>query len=335
MLPGTELPCSLYLSAIGFADTLGFKLRVGEIGERDPIPDIPGNRYWAYDDVDTAYIEHPAYDWVELRGVGTRVQLGDNQTATVPLPAGFGPFRYYDRSYDSVSICSNGWLAPGAVTGTWWENRILPDPALTRLLAVNWDDLLGPFSGGIWHHWDSVGHRFIVEWDSIHYRMPLDSFETFQAVIYDTTRAAADGTSEFTFQYRTANCLNRSTIGIQDPTRQIAINVAYDDQWNRAAARVVPGRAIKFTTNPPAVGIAERAGREPPRRRPQMQTVVRGVLLLSGPGNRAMLLDATGRLAMKLEPGVNDVRQLSPGVYFVCPASGLEPSAVRKVVVQR
>ena len=42
------------------------------------------------------------------------------------------------------------------------------------------------------------------------------------------------------------------------------------------------------------------------------------------------LLDACGRKVMDLVPGPNDVSRLSPGVYFVRPASG-----VNKVVVLR
>jgi DNA-binding beta-propeller fold protein YncE len=74
-----------------------------------------------------------------------------------------------------------------------------------------------------------------------------------------------------------------------------------------------------------------------------LPTVVRGVLVLGAVGSRqnighrAELLDATGREVMDLVPGANDVRALSPGVYFVRePASG-ERSAVsvRKVVITR
>ena len=69
-------------------------------------------------------------------------------------------------------------------------------------------------------------------------------------------------------------------------------------------------------------------------------TIIRGVLLLNddrGPGteDRAVLLDVSGRKAMELKSGANDVSRLSPGVYFVRSAVGRERSAVsiRKVVL--
>jgi hypothetical protein len=49
-------------------------------------------------------------------------------------------------------------------------------------------------------------------------------------------------------------------------------------------------------------------------------TIVRGVLVLPEATSRkpqaASLLDATGRKAMELRPGANDVSRLAPGVYF-------------------
>lgn len=49
-----------------------------------------------------------------------------------------------------------------------------------------------------------------------------------------------------------------------------------------------------------------------------------------------MLLDISGRKALDLKPGANDVRGLAPSVYFLR-AVGCQPSAVscQKVVVTR
>ena len=73
-------------------------------------------------------------------------------------------------------------------------------------------------------------------------------------------------------------------------------------------------------------------------------TLVRGVLLLDGDCPRmgtvpkTVLLDISGRQAMALRPGANDVSHVSPGVYFVRAepsAAARRPSAVTKVVIQR
>lgn len=72
----------------------------------------------------------------------------------------------------------------------------------------------------------------------------------------------------------------------------------------------------------PGIGVA--AGRLP--------TVVRGVLSLPAlPGARpAALLDVTGREVMNLEPGANDIRHLTPGVYYI---RGRDSREAVKIVV--
>jgi hypothetical protein len=64
-------------------------------------------------------------------------------------------------------------------------------------------------------------------------------------------------------------------------------------------------------------------------------TVIRGVLMIGdrGPktGDRAELLDASGRKMLDLKTGANDVSRLAPGVYFVHEA---QARAVRKIIVQ-
>ncbi|MFO7650002.1 MAG: M14 family zinc carboxypeptidase, partial [bacterium] len=85
----------LALAGTGYADTLELDITVGELRAVDPIPDGPRQpaRFWAYDDVDTAYAQHPQFGWVEINGVGTRLTLSDDQTSVVSLPSGFGPWR--------------------------------------------------------------------------------------------------------------------------------------------------------------------------------------------------------------------------------------------------
>jgi hypothetical protein len=69
-------------------------------------------------------------------------------------------------------------------------------------------------------------------------------------------------------------------------------------------------------------------------------TIVRGVLFLPSSlvPHPASLLDISGRKALDLRPGENDVRGLAPGVYFVREAQAqaqAQAQAVRKVVVTR
>jgi hypothetical protein len=66
-------------------------------------------------------------------------------------------------------------------------------------------------------------------------------------------------------------------------------------------------------------------------------TVLRGVLRWSH-REAGVLLDISGRQVMNLEPGLNDIRHVAPGVYFVRRPEtddGRPGTAVRKIVIQR
>ncbi|MGQ9679110.1 MAG: M14 family zinc carboxypeptidase, partial [bacterium] len=95
-LPATprehQAEMKLYLTGTGYADSISFTITVGEIRTVDPIPDN-GNPvvYWSYDEIDTIYLEHPQFSWVEVRNLGTRLTLSDDQTVQVNLPPSFGP----------------------------------------------------------------------------------------------------------------------------------------------------------------------------------------------------------------------------------------------------
>ncbi|MBM3315569.1 hypothetical protein FJY71_07000, partial [candidate division WOR-3 bacterium] len=95
---------------------------------------------------------------------------------------------------------------------------------------------------------------------------------------------------------------------------------------------------ILWTTSGGVPGIDEAPGarvRAPNRG----ATVVRGVLFLpaggEGRGANGELLDIGGRRTLDLKPGANDVRHLSPGVYFVQLTIDNRQPRIAKVVLAR
>ncbi|UCG42709.1 MAG: T9SS type A sorting domain-containing protein [candidate division WOR-3 bacterium] len=240
---------------------LFYEFSSGGLVATDPITDIgPASpKYFAYDDGDVFYTEAPVYEWVELRGRGTLLELADQETKQVALPSAFGPFVFYDGSFGTISVCSNGWLAPGVTTDRAWQNRELPTTRHRSIVAPLWDDLLPSMGGGVLYWHDADNHRFVVEWDSVHYSWDRLHFDEFQILIYDSTMAAEDGNTEFVYQYRTAWNYLSATVGMQDglddPT---GICVLFDGTYHRGSMEIEPGRAIKLTTDPPELtGIQE------------------------------------------------------------------------------
>ncbi len=325
--------------------TVTFNLFSGGMVATDPIPDGPRlpPLYFAYDDVDRFYTQHPTYDWVELREVGTSLELEDQETKALALPEAFGSFVFYNESYDTISVCSNGWIAPGVTTDRSWQNRALPTSRNRALIAVLWDDLLPPYGGNVLYWHDEDNNRFVIEWDSVHYSWSREDWDEFQIVLFDTTEAADDGNTVFIFQYKTANNYVSATIGEQPywtSPDTIGIGCLYNSTYHRGAAPVVPGRAIKFTTDPPELtGIEEPV--EP-------ASVLRGrrIVVAPNPFNRTALVhwslehdadaslqvfDASGRAVRSLFSGrisagtytsvwngKDDAgRELARGIYFV------------------
>lgn len=265
----TPVPCTLYLQADGgYLRIEVFCLTVGEIRAVDPIPDGPRTPalYYAYDDVDLAYPEHPTYNWIEIKTVGTRLTYPQNDDVLmITIPPAFGPLRFYGQRYTQLSISADGWLCPGNYTTRHYNNTRLPDPATPPgMICLNWDDLYPNYNSQgyvYWYH-DTIRHCLIIEYDSVAYYNPTSVRDKFQALIYDTTITTPSGDNLIIAQYMTANRYTSSTLGIEDPTRTIAIEAAYNASCHRGCAPIAPGRAIAYLTDPP--GSSGIAGEESP-----------------------------------------------------------------------
>jgi hypothetical protein len=340
------IPCSLTVVTGGITRRLGFNIETGSIRTVDPIPDGPRvpPLYWAYDEVDSVYVEHPVFDWVDVVGVGTRLDLGDDETRVIELPPHFGPFRYYGEDFRQLSICSNGFVSPGKTAYDTLRNRRLPMASGPALLAVNWDDIYTPWGNGIWYYHDAAKHRFVVQWDSMPYASDHETYDWYELVLYDTTLSAADGNCVFTFQYLTANKRNSATIGTQDPTGAIGITAVFDTVCDEAASHWVPGHAIKFTTDAPKVVDRPAAEAALPSRLTLLTTApnpFRGAsrLRYGVPSEMRLSLsvyDLTGRKVANLfsglaQPGIHLAvwngrdahgRRVAQGVYFYRLESG-------------
>lgn len=357
----TAISCTLIVTAQdGYNFTLPWQIVVNEIRASDPIPDnAEPPHYWAYDDSDTLYAQHPQFNWIEIRNRGTRLTLTDDETRQITLPATFGPLKFYGTNYTQISICSNGWAAPGYTTLTTYQNTALPNTAMPPLLAVNWDDLYPPTGNSVWYYHDTAQHRFIIEWDSVHYFNPRDQWDKFQIVIYDTTVPTPTGENRIEFQYLTANYTASSTVGIQNHTGSFAIQYLFDNSYHRGAAGVNPGRAIRFITGEPNTGLAENLP-EPQISRPELTVTpcpmrTHGLVRFALPAPSQIslkLFDITGRNVRTLScgnlpAGIHQLtlngqdeqgKELSPGVYFLRLAienSGKNRTITVKTVIAR
>jgi hypothetical protein len=118
----------------------------------------------------------------------------------------------------------------------------------------------------------------------------------------------------------------------QDYASSVAVDTAgnvFVTGHSMGLATVYDYATIKYEAT---IGIEE--GRRPQTRelRPGASIVAGNLWLAAGvDAERSRLIDAAGREVLELSPGANDVRGLTPGVYFVHAG----PKAIRRVVVLR
>ncbi len=282
---GRGIPLQLFITGNGIQEIVNFALYIGQVTSTAPLgPDFYG--YFAYDNTDIAYPEHPEYSWIEIDpnfgGSGTRAQLGNDDTKVVQLPFNF---RYYGQDFNRLTITSNGYLA---MDSTWladpynWHIPSAMGPP--ALIAPFWDDFRPDTlnASGIYYYNDATNHRFIVEWSRIHhvhgfYQPIIAELQTFQAILYDPNYySTLTGDGEILFQYLEVvnddsstgfppTAHNYATTGIEDYDHSTGIEYTFANYYPPAAAPLDSGRAIKFTTDPPDsfIGINENLALKP------------------------------------------------------------------------
>ncbi len=230
------------------------------IGNRLYAPTGPDNYgYSAYDPFDTP--ECPQYDWVEIcadsGGPGTLVNFTlDDQVLHYGLPF---TFPYYGINYDSLTVATNGWIAPGIVTEEDYSNSGIPDPdGPPQMIAPYWEDLSPQRanSGRVWIYSDTRNHCVIVEYNHIEQYAPTGAFETFQVMLFDPAfHPTSTGDGRILFQYKDVSAALQAegTIGIEnhlenDGLEYFAGIEGETPRWDEHAHHITNEFAIMITT---------------------------------------------------------------------------------------
>ena len=233
----------------------------------DPMPPCDYG-YWAFDNYDTEFSQAPVYDWIEINQLGQNLNLADD-TIIESVPLGFD-FQYYGETYNSISVCSNGWASFEPEHLDYFWNFSIPSPlGPPAMLAPFMDDLddndgTEPFN--VYSYNDGNG-RFIVQWDDVSngeddQLCPNCIKETFQLILHDPSVFETDsGDGEIIYQYKEIYDIdsngNYSTIGIESPDQNIGVQYLFSQNsglgatWIEGDGGLVENLAIKFTTNSP------------------------------------------------------------------------------------
>lgn len=312
----------------GWEQEFNFAVTVGQVTAAAPCgPDRYG--YYAYDDTDVGYAERPVFNWVETDpaqgGAGTKLALHNDTAVVVDLPF---TFRFYGSEFSRISVSDNGYLAMGETWLGEQYNWRLPSPmGLGGLVAAFWDDFRPDTMGasGVFVYHDAANNRFVVEWSRcahMHgYRPPYPGeLQTFEAIIYDPQHhPTATGDGPIVVQYLDVrnddtlpdNNHNYATVGLQSPDQRIGFEYTFGNAYPAAAAPVVSGRALRFTTNPPDTFTAlsesgqktDEGLRLAPAANPARGRAIFGVS--AGMPGRLKVFDVAGRVVRQaaLKPG--------------------------------
>ncbi|MBT3316964.1 T9SS type A sorting domain-containing protein [bacterium] len=236
--------------ADGSEDIAEFSANVGTVSSSDPVgPD--GYGYYIFDDTDTDYGFAPVYDWHEISITGTSVGLNDNgweqdDTKTLDMPF---DFQYYGEVFNKISVCSNGWVAPGTTSLQNYRNWALPSVGTANgLIAAFWDNLTTD-TGGVYYYHDTTNNLFIIEWDNV--KNYLNRYETFEIIIYDPAHYPTDtGDCMIDIQYQAVDNYDTqngyATVGLQNLDRSDGLTYTYWNQYAAGAATLSAGRALRF-----------------------------------------------------------------------------------------
>jgi hypothetical protein len=194
----------------------------------------------------------PTFSWIDTVGAESLSIAGDDTVGLVQLPF---PFRFYGQVYDSVWVCTNGWISFGSHPGTsTYENESVPSPNLpNNAVFAFWDDLaVGEFFlGNIYARTvDTAPNRkFAIIWQDVACNFMADPV-TFE-VVFD------EADSSITLQYLDVLCSDpysdsggTATVGIESDTSLAPNQTGLLYSWDEKA--LAAGRAIRFSLLPQA-----------------------------------------------------------------------------------
>ena len=276
--PGSKNEMMLILTdADGFVDTTLFTLQVLEERAGAPFgPDRYG--YICFDDTDTEWDLAPEYNWVEISlndddrefdGIliddftgRSEFDVGESYVLQLPFQT-----QFYGYLYDQITICTNGFIAPGdqgRITNmqNWPLDRAIGGGA--GMIAPFWDWLQLGNTGGVYYYYDREDARMIIEWHRLRHKQGGQSDLTFQVIIYDhATWITESGDQNILFQYKTISQargpregveweknVEFASVGISSPDGNTGINYSFHNEYHVTSAPLENRRAILFSTSP-------------------------------------------------------------------------------------
>ncbi len=179
---------------------------------------------YGYTWIDSDEAGGPPATWIDISGSGNTVDLDDDDTVNVSI--GFS-FPFYENTYTSLYICSNGFVIFGT-PDVEFDNEAIPNTGTpNNMIAALWDDL-APHRGigSVMHYYDSANNRFIVSWIGIPFYYSTGAVNA-QIVIYP------NGIIECNYQTLDGGThgLDEATIGLENSSGTDGLQVCFNQSY--------------------------------------------------------------------------------------------------------
>ncbi|ADE55728.1 hypothetical protein Caka_2713 [Coraliomargarita akajimensis DSM 45221] len=185
------------------------------------------------------------FHWNDIVDTGTRLNLiseADDAYERITL-AGFD-FPFFGTPYTELYVSSNGMITFGAGISKGGNLAIPEIDEYGAFLAAFWDDLKPAAGGDVYYQ--EVDGALVIQYQSVvHYRGT--GTYTFQVVL------SADGSIELFFNEMIGD-LESATIGLENTTGFISLEVAYDEPYvqNGLAVEIRPTATPYLAVSPEA-----------------------------------------------------------------------------------
>ncbi|MCD6162228.1 MAG: T9SS type A sorting domain-containing protein [candidate division Zixibacteria bacterium] len=209
--------------------------------------DSGGPDAFGYTWIDSDEPGGPVFGWIDIADIGTPLTLGDDDNQG-PFDIGFD-FTFYENTFTSVNICSNGWIT---FIGTENEylNTSIPDTSRpNNLLSVFWDDLAPNNGGEVYYYSDSEQGIFVISYDGVPYYFQSGALH-FQVILHDN--------GDIVYQYGSmadaGHGNNSATIGIEDAMGTVGLQVCCNQAYIHGDMAILfnPPAAFDFDAAPTA-----------------------------------------------------------------------------------
>ncbi|MBL0061736.1 MAG: carboxypeptidase regulatory-like domain-containing protein [bacterium] len=168
--------------------------------------------------------EETDFEWIDISGTGTPAGITSDDQNVGPFDLGFS-FSFYDQTYTSVRMCSNGWASFTSTSAAYFEGAIPSTVEPNNAVYCFWDDMYPPTGGQFFYFSDVANQRFIMSWINVPHIGSTTELYTYQIVLY------ANGNIRYNYQlvasggtYNNGTC----TVGIENAGGTQALQVCFD-----------------------------------------------------------------------------------------------------------